>query len=634
MSAIFGFAADSDLASVPMGCQKAFQSISHYGPDSSKSHQADTLFVGVHLLEVASHSALEAPQISCDGHVLVADAILDYREDLGEMLGIKSVDLTNLPDSHLILRAYQKWGENCLEYLYGDFAFAIIDKSNNSIFLAKDHIGARPLFWSKCTGGYAFSTDVSALLVLEDYRYELSEDAVIAYLADGAQPVPQSFFDGINKVPGGHWTRLSSSEPKTQRWWNPLAAKSKTAANITNPSGVLRRLCEDAVAQRIATPRPIGSHLSGGIDSTAISVMAERQLRQKGRNLISAYSWSPPGDERVGDIGPYDERQKIADLARKEGIFVRFGVFGDNSYQAGVQRPMETEGTSIIVDELEVIKAITADQCRVVLSGWGGDEAVTSHGFGYLAHLLARLKFSQIIDVLRMQNRGLRNLKANFQAIWQQGLLHLLPLPFQNRFSPFRYIYNAPTFMSKEARIKGAALIKARQVAAEFGPDHARNIFVHLTMGHVAMRMETWASWSAASGFQYRYPFLDRRVLEYVISLPQEMLFPDGRSRGLSEDAFKDALPLNIVKADPANERKRAIVRDLAWLQFAEDEKQGKYSEDCPWLDMTELRAAIKNPKSVINNNSALLEFMGVYSALRVYQMYHRFKAMKSVEKK
>ena len=547
---------------------------------------------------------------------LLADARLYNRADLARALGGAGPS-----DARLILDAYRRWGPECLARMNGDFGFAIHDRDRGEIFLARDHIGARPLFWTRRGDTVIFATLLPGMVAFDDFDWPLDELRIARHLRNPHEFLLESFVAGVENVGPGHWVRITRAGVTRQRWWDPGAIAQRSGITRAAAHEELRALTDAAVRARLPADAAVGAHFSGGIDSTLVTTLAARQLHDQGRALTAAYTWSPPLDAAYPDMGDRDERRVIAAQCAALDVPARFGASSAQDYEALAARPMELQGTVDLIDELPVLDQARTDGLGVMLSGWGADEVFSSHGAGHLAWMLRRGKLRTLLRMVRRHGGGPRQVPA---FVWNKAVVPLLPDALYRRFDPITHLYSAGAFPSQAmkeqaARYAGKPAIRLRGDADAF----MRNVVLN---GHIGERMASWAAWSAPHGFEYRYPLTDRRVMEFVLSLPPVIRFGDGLPRALIRGSFRDVLPEGVKKADVANEKKRQDDRMAWWRSLARDADAGRFDPDCPWLDMPALRAAIRQPPPE-EAMARIKTFARMVEAIRIHEMYRRQKA-------
>lgn len=547
---------------------------------------------------------------------LVADAVLDDRAGLADALGLPGDAAREMSDGALILRAWRRWGEDALPRLVGDFAFAIWDDDRRHLFLARDHVGTRPLYWTRRGAEVLFATDLRALVSFDEFDWRLDEAMVARYLDAASRPLPKTLLAGVGHVgPGHHLTLTTGAEIET-RWWDPRGRPLRRI-DPDEAARQLNALIAQAVACRIDTDAPVGSHLSGGIDSTAVTVLAARALRDRGTGLTAAYCWAPALSAADPDMGEWDERRIVGAFARSEGITLRYGDASAAQFLDYLRRPLELEGTADLAEELPVIEKARADGIRVLLSGWGGDEAVTAHGSGYISYLLSEGRPVAALRAARALG-GSRRPSSILPLLWSEGIVPFLPDRLFDLFTPYAQMAPHRGFMSRDLAARFPP--PGRDIRPLRAPrDFAAGL---LLRGHLAARMETWAAWAAPAGLQYRYPLLDRRLLDFVLTLPPEIQHGPGRGRHLMRKALKGTLPRRLGKSDPANQRLRARVRGECWQGLAARPPSEKAAS--AWLDLAALANHLLQPPA--DDGGAAIAFSEICSAMRVAHLAVRWR--------
>jgi len=300
---------------------------------------------------------------------LVADARLDDRTRLQSQLGASD------DDAELIMRSYQRWGDDCAAHLTGAFAFVVFDARRGVLLAARDHMGFRPLHW--WWDGHRLVLASWAENVLAHPAVPRRPDARAAAALDEKAfgwLLEQSPFTGVRKLaPGGLMIAEPGREPRLSRHWTPGPRPHNGLKAPTECIEMLRETVRVAVADAVRDAEPTAAHLSGGIDSSTIAVLADRELRKLGSRLRCGYSWSP-SPEAMPLVDEHDERERIELIARSIGVPVTF-VDHTADLDARVNRAKATLApTTAIRLEHDVLGDAADRGIGVILSGWGGDE--------------------------------------------------------------------------------------------------------------------------------------------------------------------------------------------------------------------------------------------------------------------
>src|SRR5690606_18882362 len=230
---------------------------------------------------------------------IVADAIIDNREELFERLQIARERAAELTDSELILLAYARWGEDSPKHLVGDFAYMIWDARSNTLFGARDFSGSRTLYYCSNQDGLAFCTTMRPLLALPGMAKRLNEEwlaqfLVIAGMVDTAD-TSITPYEGISQLPPAHSILVHGERLTLQRYCTLTAQQTVKFKSDDQYVDAFQDVFRQAVASRVRAGRQVASQLSGGLDSGSIVSFAARELRRQNKRLLT-FSYVPPAD--------------------------------------------------------------------------------------------------------------------------------------------------------------------------------------------------------------------------------------------------------------------------------------------------------------------------------------------------
>ena len=481
------------------------------------------------------------------GLAVTASARLDDRAGLCDTLGVPYPQRASLSDGELILRAYARWGRACPDRLLGDYAFAVWDARRRTLFCTRDHVGTRPFYYCLTADRIVFASDVSAVLAAPGVSDELDEVAIATHLNGRGRPLgAHTFFRAVRRLLPGHALTVQGGAARTQRWWRPEDSPPAPAGDDDTWAEAFLELYGRAVRDRLRGSHPVGVHLSGGLDSSSVAVLAARELRRANRPAPLAFGWHPPPGDRPRNAAETTEYGLIEAVALQEGLQVCYGSLGVSDVIAHLRRDV-TRDPEVIVHE-EGIRCCAAGQgVRVLLSGWGGDEGISSNGRGYHAQLLREGRVRELWRNLRESSRH------PFGALVVGAVLPLAgggAAEAAQRFAG-RRPRRKRTFINPQFATR-TRLLPPR-------PDPAvgvRPVQLHLLqLGHLGARMEGWCAGGARHGIDYAYPLLDRRVLEFALGLPPGQ-FRRGRwSRWMMRHALRSILPSRVCwhesKQDP-----------------------------------------------------------------------------------
>ena len=483
---------------------------------------------------------------------VVADVRLDDRPALCDTLDVPRHERDGVTDGALVLKAYLRWGQDCANHLLGDYAFAVWDATTRTLFCARDHIGARPFYYAQTPGGFAFASAVESVLAAPGVADDFDELSVAEHLTGIALlSTTRTFFKAVGKLPPAHTLAVDCAKDARAaapvRHWHPEHAPRLPRATDEQYAEEFLALYSQAVADRLRGPDPIGVHVSGGLDSSSVAALAARQLRNAGRPPPLAFSWlpdlagRPPKPEHAKEYALVDavaakaglqvqhcamDRDDIIDLLRRDGTF-----------------PGAMAGTEDVVQ-----RTAAAQGVRVLLSGSGGDEGASFNGRGTLEAMLLRGQWMRLAKACRARGTSPRRLLMD----------HVLPLIAPGLMLELRRLRRGKPLRRRRGFAK-PAFRRRRRPQPEPIPRYlgVRRAQLALLQGtHLSARIEDWAASGTRHGIEYRYPLLDRRVMEFALGLPPEQFQRGGHSRLLMRQALREVLPPEVCwhtsKADPA----------------------------------------------------------------------------------
>ncbi len=537
---------------VAEGLDAMLAALAPYGADSADWTDGS---VGLGVRAMRTEESRAASLLGCDraaGVAAVADARLDDRDALCETLGIPLPERTTRRDVDLIIGAYTRWGRACPRHLLGDYAFVVWDARQRTLFCARDHVGARPFYYARTPERFVFASTVEAVLAAPGVSDALDEATVATYLTNVSLPTTtRTFFAAVRKLPPGHTLTLAGDAVRIERYWRPEETPRARPASDDAYAQAFLDLYTRAVRDRLrGAPDPVGVHLSGGLDSSSIAVLAARELRRQGRPAPLAFSWLPPLGPTPPKAEYAPEYALIDAVCEQEGLQVRHQSPTVDEMVALLRQDGTFPGTHIHYNEDAVQRRAAASGVRVILSGWGGDEGASFNGRGYEAHLLLTGQWGKLWDGCRARGAAPVKFLASLvlllghPRLWKT--VHKLRRHDKFIFQSGRWLID-PTFAR---RVRPLPIPVRRPVGVR------RTQLRALGYGHLAERIEGWAAGGARRGIEYRYPLLDRRVLEFATGLPPDQFRRGGYNRWLMRHALRSVLPPEVCwnrsKSDPA----------------------------------------------------------------------------------
>ncbi len=562
----------------------------HRGPDEdgflTNEPRAPGLALGVRRLSIIDLQGGHQPVWNEAGDVAVVfnGELYNYRE-LRESLTRCGHRFATQSDTEILVHAWEEWGEDCLTELRGMFAFALLDLRKRYataplLFLARDPLGIKPLYYTQTPEGFAFASEVRALLAAGAAPKQLSQDALTSYLLFGSVSEPVTLIEGIFSLPPGHRMLLYVPErrrmPRARPWWDPLqspaARDPKKPRDLSTAAQRLRPMLEDAVRAHLIADVPVGLFLSSGLDSGAIAALAARV--QPG---IRSFTLAFPGT-------PYDEAALARVVAERSGT-----QHTDIPLDGGtvVSRLDEALGaldqpTMDGINTYFVSWAAREVGLKVALSGLGGDELFAGYRtFDDTRRLdrLVQLAWFVPAPLRRATARVLTRLVAQRSgpdaarkaaAAWLSPDVLPHPYFFARALFPAAELprLTEPRFRPSTVNADGVTLEPTWLGWLERAADVARKLEPIAGIAWLEMRsymastlLRDTDSVSMARSLEVRVPLLDTPLVEFVGSLPDAARHRPGAQKALLVEALGDLLPPQI-----AAQQKRTFT--LPWEEW------------------------------------------------------------------
>ncbi|MED3917037.1 lasso peptide isopeptide bond-forming cyclase [Priestia megaterium] len=547
-----------------------------YPANDIKVWHKENIFLGCHAQWITPESVGEQlPYYDYERQLAItADAIIDNRDELFEKLQVERGRRKTLPDSQLILLAYQKWEEETPKHLIGDFAFMIWDEKKRKLFGARDFSGARTLYYYHTQQQVAFCTTIEPLLTLPYIEKKLNEQWLAEYLAIAgmidAADASMTPYKNIKQVPPSHSISVTEDKVKLTRYCTLTPGKKLKLKSNEEYVEAFQEVFQKAVTSRLRTHLNVGAQLSGGLDSGAAVSFAARDMRKKGEKLHT-FSYIPPKDfvdftpkqlipnERpfiqstvkyVGGIKDYyldfAERSSYSEIDSLLATMEMPYKFFENSFWLkGMFEKSHDEGIGVL---------LSGDRGNFTIS-WG-------YALEYYAVLLKRMKWFRLLQELNhySQNTGGARLRM-LPVIARVGF------PVIDKLFPQGTSYQLPKLLNREFAVKTGVFTKLKEYGIDqtgWFPDadiyeerkkHFEDVFQwnagNTLAAKLSLRYSVWK----------RDPTNDLRVVRFCLSLPEEQYVQNGLDRALIRRSTKDLLPDKVR----LNQRTRGV-QGVDWV--------------------------------------------------------------------
>lgn len=502
-----------------------------------------------------SHAA-DQPMTSQNGRYVICynGEVFNFAEVRKELESAGVVFRTS-GDTEVILEAYARWGQGALQRFRGMFAMAIWDRAEQSLFLARDRMGIKPLYWSLQQGVFCFASEVRTLLDASGMPRHLSVDALYGYLRFGSVPAPHAMVEGVEVLPAGHTMILRNGRVQIEAYWRLPVDVSAASQSLSFEAAreQLAPVLRDAVRLRLIADVPVGLFLSGGIDSSVLAAIASQESSQPVRTFSVGFG------ER-----DFDESSYARIVAER---------FGCQHEELRVEPNAMLRELPAVLQALDqpsidglntycVSQAVRRAGLTVALSGLGGDELFA--GYNYARRFLQLAKAARALrtvspgalggrvrtQILDMAVRGIAQTQPLDKRLGPAALLQgwvvrstvrrqleklaaLGTLPLSERLSVYevlRSLFPAPAtrgLVVEKLQLGVPALMTAAPVGMNHLCGEGDELAAYLALEATNYMRHTLLSdsdvMSMAHSLELRVPLLDHRLVETVMRMPMHL---------------------------------------------------------------------------------------------------------------
>ena len=507
--------------------------------------------------------------------------LYNYRE-LRESLSLAGHRFATKSDTEILVHGWEEWGEELLSELRGMFAFALLDLRKHFatvpvLLLARDPLGIKPLYYTQTDQGFAFASELRALLASGDATRKLSADALTSYLLFGSVSEPVSIVEGIFSLPPGHRLVLHIPDrrrsPRARPWWDPVRSSAsrdpKRPRDFASASARVRTMLEDSVKAHLIADVPVGLFLSSGLDSSAVAVLAGRAQRG-----IQSFTLTFPDTD-------YDEGPLAKLVAARTGTTHTEVPLHAQDMLTRLEEALAAldQPTMDGINTYFVSWAARQVGLKVALSGLGGDELFAGYRTFADTPRLAKLE-----SVARFVPGAIRKASAPFltslmarkgsaDAARKAGDAWIKPSALPHAYFFTRLLF-PPSEVQKltDAHYRNSTIAKDGVTLdptwlgwLELASDQAQSVGPIAGVSWLEMRtymastlLHDTDSVSMACSLEVRVPFLDTPLVEFVSTLPDDARVQPGISKALLRNALAGMIPPEIL-----DQRKRTFT--LPW---------------------------------------------------------------------
>ena len=537
----------------PARIERMCDAMVHRGPDGHGVWTAPGVGLGHRRLSIIDVAGSPQPMASEDGRaVLVFNGeIYNYRELRAELKALGATFRTD-GDSEVILAAWQRWGVDCLQRLSGMFAFAIYDRQQRTLFLARDRLGVKPLFTAQLSdGSLIFASELKGLMAHPLLRREIDPRAIEDFLTWGYVPDTRSFLNGVEKLAAGHFRLLrhEASPAAPTRWWD-VSFDERRKGKAEDLEAELLHLLRDAVTSRMVSDVPLGAFLSGGVDSSAVVA------------LMAEASGSPVKTCSIGfDVAALDETGYASAVAARFHTDHRSRLVSPDDFSAVDEVAAMFDEPFADASALPTWRVcqLARETVTVALSGDGADEAFAGYRRHLFQHREGRMRsvLPQAIRGPLFGGLGRVYPKADWAPRPLRAKTTLLSLGGSDEAGYARALSVTPPevreaiytddFRRQRAghRAEDELMALMRAAPGRSALDRAQYADLKFWLpGDILTKVDRT---SMAVSLEAREPLLDHRLIEFAATLREGLRLRGGRGKWLLKKAMRRYLPEDVL---------------------------------------------------------------------------------------
>ena len=538
MSQFFGCIALNPQINVSQVGTQMTHSMSFFQGDAIGMYQTKEIFICNKFLFNTPESVNTTNICQNERYVLAATCRIDNREELASKISIKNP--LSASDHEYLLAAYTHFQEKCVENLIGDFSFVIWDKHEQMLFMAKDHLGIKPLFYYKDENFLLFSTYTQAIKGVKSANLALDELYIARELKNFSPTYEDTFFLHIKRLKPAHFVKFNPHVGliEEQRYWELNAIDISAFKTEEEIYEELRRLFTQAVVCRTRTNKNIGCQLSGGLDSSAVAVLL---ARNSDKSRLHTYSFVLSDKTK-----PYSE--KGIDEQETQNIIIKFAdLLEENHHQIkefhhkDVFEEFETSNlimggyaNSDAIWQDTMFKKAGENEVGYIMSGFPGDEGISNNGYLYFYDYIGNKQWKEVAQLIITQKlSGLKKIASYYYAKYSGTYMR----GYQKSLIQ-RSILNPQSPFNKE--------LTRDKDAFKFFPTFKEFLKNQVCRPHTSHRAESEGLYAAQYGVETVYPLADIRLLAMLISIPTQMFAPQNYDRAIFRNMCYPILPEQV----------------------------------------------------------------------------------------
>ncbi len=495
---------------------------------------------------------------------------------------LKEENLENLSPAEFINHVYHKNQLDFLSKLIGGYSILIADIGRAQVYAIKDVIGTVPISYGQRGEYLYFCSDTHGLSKGLFGNEDINEEFIHSRFYDYENNYVQTPNSHIKKVSPAHYVKVQNDSIELIRYWDPTTIDIDNSIEFNEAVNQLRELVLSSVKMMSQEDYTAGTHISGGLDSTLIATLAKSNYPKQAE--FHAFTWSPSNFQMNDDL-PFDERENLKEQCRIAGlvpVFTNIDVNDYHNFVANWRAPSEA------IFEGPVLKNANEIGVNLLFSGWGGDEFIGLRDEALLYESFRSMHMSNFFKLFRR-----KGMKAKIMHVVNNALL-----PSRRR-EYFKYKIRPSVYQYLKNGIKSNELDTDKFAWYRSKKDYQIGL---INYNHIAQRCEDWYINGQRNGVVYRYPLLDKRIIEYTLKLDVGLFVDEKIDRPIMRAICKDLITEKIralqKQNDPVTMRNAMEVQQQAFKVYLEQFPEFKANSYLSFVNLDrlekDLRAEIK----------------------------------------
>ncbi len=534
MGSIFGIIFKEGRLVEDSSVEAMRKAIDHNSMDTYTEYKHKNIALGNYQLCVPPQ---RQNQLSClSGQICVGDVRIDNRDDLFKVCGLYGQSLSETSDEQLILMAYQKWGKSCVNYLNGEYAFAIWNQKDREFFAATDPVGFRPFFYFDADDTFIFCSEIKGVVAAKKTPNYFEEESLIRYFLYEGNP-EKTYNKEIYALCGGNILTFVSGKVKVEKYWE-LRHDDRYSFLKKDEEWYEcgRNLLHKSIENRLNSALSVGVMLSGGLDSSAIAGVLSEILMKKNKTLYAISSVLPSDYQGIEK----DERKYIEMMGKHFPNIVQLYV---DAFDAGpLSEPecsfdlVENFFSSSFYMEKAILDRARQEKIKNMFGGFGGDYWISWSGRTVVFELIRNGKIQDALNIILSlsKNNGmsfLQTFKSMYlcQTKWYQKIRNINDINWKS-FSPLQ-----TDLIHRNAASQEMSFIPNNELIRKM-----------VNTGSMGRILASFHNVNAAYSMDSSLPLLDKRLLEFLCEMPLHLYLKDGRKRSFMRNIMSESIPVEI----------------------------------------------------------------------------------------